>query len=226
MSDLIEAHSATAERPRILIIDDDQKDRADIGEYAESLGYQPKDACTVEDAKLRISEAEENKIPFTLATIDRNFETGQQKGGRFREKSILRYIKSNYPYIACIMITGEPVRPDEVLDLRDDYDLDYYLEKARLDEDTFAKAVKRAVARVRPLGSTDRRREVLQKTLEKRKDIYAICLGNLASAEKKKALQGMNVGVDVENEIKLYSTQLREAEDMVRATEEEIKRLG
>ncbi len=39
---------------------------------------------------------------------------------------MIDYIKEHHPYIACVVASGEKALPDDVLDLRDEHQLDYY----------------------------------------------------------------------------------------------------
>jgi CheY-like chemotaxis protein len=209
---------------RILIIDDDPHWCKTIGMYVEALRHIRKSVSNFEEAKVAIKEAEENKNPFSIAIIDRQFKVGEDKTKTPFGTDILRYIKSQYPYIACIMVSADVVPYEDFFDLRDE--LDYYVPKHRLDSTTLENAIAKAMGRVRPLGSTDRRHEVLKEALEKYRDICAIYTHNLAVVERQKAQKGIDVSVDIENQIETYEIRLREANDKVRQIKEEIRQLG
>ena len=211
---------------RILIIDDDEDWRKRIRMYANLSKYDSELAGSFEEVQLMIKRAEEDDFPFSVATIDLRFELGKDRTISLEGQDILQYIKSEYPYIACIMISSSPVVAHEILDLRDDYGLDYYISKDRLGQKMLANAVGRAIQRVRPLGNIDRRREVLAKTLEKYKDICAIYNDHRAAVEKKRAEKGINAPVDLDYEIEHYKERFEEFIEKVRETEQEINRLS
>ena len=138
---------------RILIIDDEPDWCETIGLCAEALGHTWKSANNFEEAKIAIKEAEEDEAPFSVATIDMAFEVGRRKTQTPLGKGILRYIKLKHPYIACIMVSGSPEVPHQVLNLRDAYELDAYISKDRFDLDTFPDKIAQAIKRVRPVGN-------------------------------------------------------------------------
>jgi ActR/RegA family two-component response regulator len=215
-----------AARPhKILIIDDDKYWRKTIRRFAQLLRYDSKTVEGYEDAGAELRQAEEEGCPFSVATIDMGFEVGEQKMMSPLGKEILRYIKSEHPYVACIMVSGSGVAAHEILDLRDDYGLDYYVSKARLDRDMLDRAITRATGRVRPLGNIERRLEMLKQTLEICKDICVQYAYDLAIVEQRKAEKGVDVSVDVENQIVAYRARLEEAREKVQETEEEIREI-
>lgn len=214
-----------ADRPhKILVIDDDQAWRNQIGIYAGQLKYNVETASSYEDAKSKLKEAEEEGTPFSVATIDMQFKVGEERTSTPCGEMILEHIKSEHPYVACIMISAR-TEADEVLDLRDDYDLDYYIPKDRLGKKTLRKAVARAMRRVRPLGNIERRLEMAKKTLGILKGNCLLCAYNLAEVEQKKAQRGIDVSVSIENEIRTYKTMLEHFREGVRQTEEEIREI-
>jgi len=221
MSELKAASITTGQPFKILIIDDDPLDIQLLGMNAQTLGYLWQSASNVNEALLAIKEAEEREESFVVATIDMEFETA--RSGKGFGKTILRNIKSSYPNIACIIISGSGVTAHEVLDLRDDYGLDYYISKDRLDLDTLERGIRKALNRVRPLRSIEARRKVLEETLEKYKDVCAIYAQNLAKVQEKKAKRGSDVSVDIENQIEDFAEQLEKARNKVQELEEEIK---
>lgn len=214
------------EQPRILIIDDDPLFHGLIGGTAEMLGYTWQAANNLNEAMLALREAETHETPFAVVTIDMKFEMG--KGGEqvLLGKTILRQIKAAYPNIACIIISGSGVPAHEVLNMRDDYGLDYYISKDRLEPETLDRGIKRALERIRPLKNTEVRRVKLEKALEKYKDICAIYVHNLAQMEEKKAQKGIDVSVDIENQIELYQEKLQAAQHKVKVLTVEIQQLG
>jgi CheY-like chemotaxis protein len=142
---------ATSQEPlKVLIVDDDQLWRETISRGFRILGHEPEYAGDFEEAIAKIDAARGEGIPFSVATIDMRFEIGSQSDtsanrlGISYGNQILQYIKKRYPGMACIMISGSGVTPEMVLDLRDEYDLDYFIQKDRFFE---PKMLERAVAR-------------------------------------------------------------------------------
>jgi len=208
----------------ILIVDDEPIWHTLIGGLAEQLGHTWQSAINFEEVKARIMEAEENQNPFSVVTIDVIFKVGEDKQPfDLGTEMILQYCKSQHPYLACILISASADITHKLLYLRDDYKLDWYVSKGRLNKGTFAEAIARAIGRVRPLGSTDRRREVLEEALERYRDICTTYIGNLAVVEQQKAKKGIDVSVEIENQIEAYNAKLEEAKDKLREIEEELK---
>jgi DNA-binding NarL/FixJ family response regulator len=141
----------TQKHLKILVIDDDPDCQNTIGIYAELLEHTWEGASTYDEAKRAIENAEKCGAPFAVATIDMKFTIGKFEVGKPTTAlgtGILQYIKKNYPYIACIMVTAEV--PPQLLDLRDEHKLDAYISKDRLDQDSLAEAIRKALERVKP----------------------------------------------------------------------------
>lgn len=149
MSELSTASPSPRELFRLIVIDDDIDWCRILRITVQSMGHSLDTANTLEEAMLKIQQAEDAQQPYDVALIDMNFEMGKQRIAIPRGKEVVQYVKQHHPYMACIILSGSGVTPDSVLDLRDDYDLDYYVQKDRFDLDTFSKALERAVTRVR-----------------------------------------------------------------------------
>ena len=210
---------------KIIIIDDDREWCQVLGEMTSILGYNADKAHTLEEAQLRITEAEEKNVPYAIAILDMNFETGKSNIEVSRGKEILKYIKGHYPHIACIMISGAGKDFDEILDLRDDYDLDYYLGKERVEIDKLSKALLKAKQRTNPLKNRARRQKILQDSLEKWDSTKIILTSNLGEARIRKAKEGLQVSIRTLNEIKEYETELLEVEERIIAIKKELEAL-
>ncbi len=209
---------------KVLVVDDDPLFHRLIVPNISKWGYVCESVTDRDSAMLALQQAEEDNSPFSIVTVDMNFVVGKTEMPL--GKTLPQEIKSQYPYIACIMISGSGVSAHEVLDLRDDYNIDYYIAKDRFDPDTFNKGIKRALERVRPLGNVERQRELLLETLERYKDLWVIYRNNLAMVELKKAQKGIDVSVDIENQIEIFQRKLGEAAEKIREIEQEIKRLS
>jgi CheY-like chemotaxis protein len=141
------AHGA---KLKLIVIDDDLDWCQTLSLVVRSVGHALDIAQTLEDAKQKLMLAEEQQAPYVAAFIDMNFEMSVATGsGRlalpFGQEAI-RFIKANHPLVACIMVSGDVMTPDQVLDLRDEFDLDYYVQKDRLE--ILDKALARALQRV------------------------------------------------------------------------------
>jgi len=211
--------------PKILVVEDDIEWCNLIQVMARTLGYLVDFANDLESVQSKIIDADKADDPFLVATIDINFEFGKKNIETPLGKEILKYIKQHYPYIACIAISGIPITPDSVLDLRDEFSLDYYIQKQKFDSTQFKHAVEKVLDRVNPLGSKEKRRSILEQSLEKWRDVYAIYSRNLAIASKREALKGIDADIGIRNEIAIYSEKLRELNKTIQEIEEELRKL-
>lgn len=210
---------------KVLIVDDDPLfHKLIVPNIAKWGGYICQATADTDEAMRLIKAAEAENAPFSVVTIDMNFVVSniEMPIG----KTLIQDIKAEYPYIACIMVSGSGLSAHEVLDLRDDYGIDYYISKDRFDPDTFERGVKRALNRVRPLRNTAERRKLLEATLERYKDTYAIYLHNLSIVETQKAQQGLEVSVNLENQIKLYTEKVAQIQAQIQAITAEINALA
>lgn len=133
---------------KLLVVEDEQDWRDIIATSARILGYTVVTASNFTELQAALSKAEASDDPFTAATIDFMFNVSGGQKESLQGKQILRYIRTNYPNIACITITGaRDITPDQILDMRDEYDLDYYIYKPTLDADSLQRAVEKALSR-------------------------------------------------------------------------------
>jgi DNA-binding NtrC family response regulator len=214
----------SVDKLRIIIIDDEEDWGSMLKTVAESLGHSADYVKKLQDAQDKIKIADERKEPYSIATIDRNFKTGEKGIEVARGIEVLNFIKSNYKYIACIMVSGHTVLPDEVLDLRDKYDLDYYLQKDRVEIGSFKKAIERAVQRIRPKDSKERLR-LLKDSLDKWLGIHDEFFKNLSHYTLISAKKGMDVDVMTINGISQCKSGIEEAENYIKSIKEEIEGL-
>ena len=124
---------------RIIVIDDNQDWCDVVGKMAKGLGYAADSAGTPEDAYAKIEKAHKGGEPFRVAIVDMRFEVGKIEISLGRD--VIKLIKDNYPEIACVLSSGETHSPKDVLDLRDDYGLDYYLAKTDIERDALNYAI-------------------------------------------------------------------------------------
>lgn len=129
---------------KIIVIDDNPDWCIAVNQWAAKLGYFVDSAGTPEDAYKKIARAQKDNAPFRIAIVDMRFEV-DNIGNISLGRDVIKEIKDNYPYIACILSSGETHSPKDVLDLRDDYGLDYYLPKLEIDRDTLNYAINRAL---------------------------------------------------------------------------------
>jgi CheY-like chemotaxis protein len=208
---------------RIIIIDDDPDWRKTLGEYSKLLGHIPDVADSLDDAKTKIGEAEKNGDPYSVALLDMNFEIGKTKIPVPQGKQVIKHIKTHHPYIACIMVSGSTeVTPDFVLDLRDECDLDYFLEKQHISDELLFKAIQKATRRISPVGDPNSHTRVLKDSLEKWKSIYYLYENNLSRAKEKEAIKGIDVDTITVHEIERYQLMLNEAKVQIIKIQDEI----
>ena len=209
---------------RLIIIDDEYNWCTMLSHMARSLGHSVDTATTPEEAQVMVRQAEAAGQPYTVAVIDLHFKIGKLALSRGQE--LIQYLKQNHPTIACVVASGQKVQPDSVLDLRDDYDLDYYVQKDRISLDIFRKAIQKALARIDPSESEEARSRLLHKTLEKWEYVRLIAYNNLANVKEREAMKGINVDVTTLNEIMQYEARLAEADEHVRSLSQELTTLG
>jgi DNA-binding response OmpR family regulator len=132
---------------KILIIEDDQDYTGVVEMTAKMLGYTVQSATNLTQAQTLLKQAEDAREPFDVATIDYLIRMGPQQREASLGKQIISYVRASHPYVGCIVLTGSGITADTVLDLRDDYDLDYYIEKTKFDQDSLKRAVEKALRR-------------------------------------------------------------------------------
>ena len=211
-----------AKRINIIIMDDDLDWCETISQTARLLGHNPDAVTTLEAAHAKIQEAYNAENPYEVAVIDLNFETGEEKTKVPRGKETLRFVKTRHPYMACLIVSGVSTNASNILDLRDDYGLDYYVQKDRFDIDTFSNAIEKSLRRVEPVAMDILRVSDLEKTIEKWKNVRLVLLGDLASVRERAALKGIDIDVGTQNEILRYEKQLVKVEKQIAALKEEL----
>jgi CheY-like chemotaxis protein len=201
--------------PRLLVIDDDPEWCSLLQAVAASVGYHLDIAHSLEIAKLELAEAVEKQIVYAAAIIDMNFELASTGMDYPRGKEVVQFIKSNYPKIACVMVSGVPMSPGDVLDLRDNYDLDYFVEKDRCDLDVFNQALKKALHRVEVRYNPQTQENELRATLASWERTQLSLSQSLAIVQEREAKMGLAVDVKTVNEINHYRENLQEAEKKI-----------
>jgi ActR/RegA family two-component response regulator len=225
MYDLLGGRSAPREPLRLIAIDDEADWCALLASTARVLGYMLDSASTLEEAVLKIQAAEAQERPYHGAIVDMNFETGKRKIELPRGKEVVQYLKSKYAYMACIMVSGAGVPPETVLDLRDDFDLDYYLRKDYFDIETFDRALQKAIRRSRAVRSGGHYAQRLQLLLRQWQGIALQTNTNLAVVRERQALKGLDVDVATLNEIERYTLELNEVRAHIKELEQQIAAL-
>ena len=226
MLDLLGGRNGPREPLRLIAIDDEADWCALLGSTARLLGHTLDSASTLEEAVLMIQAAEAQERPYHGAIVDMNFETGKRKIELPRGKEVVQYLKAKYSSMACIMVSGAGVSPETVLDLRDDFDLDYYLRKDYFDIETFDRALQKAIRRVRAVRSGEYSAQQLQLLLRQWQGIALQTSRNLAVMRERQALKGLDVDVATLNEIKRYTLELDEVRAHVKELEQQIATLG
>jgi len=216
------AVDSTNDIVRILMVDDDPDWCTTLRLMSEALGYEFESVSTPEEVQIKLVNADNEGQSFSVAAVDMNFITGKTKIEAARGKEIIRYIKKHHPHVACLVITGIDLSADHVLDLRDDYDLDYYLQKDRIDLDTYSKAIQKAQNRAQMYRKPGFQLALLKDALQKWRSVYANGVKNLAYAKEREAMKGIDVDVATRNEITLYTERVAEAEKQIANIQKEI----
>lgn len=212
----------TGTKIKVIVIDDDHvwcdtvKDISTI-----ALGYTVETSHSLEDAIVKIQEALTQNVPFSVAIVDMHFEVGKIQVRRGKE--VIKHIKDNHPYIACIISSGIGLTPADVLDMRDDYGMDYCLPKEEIEVDTLKKSIEKALKRIVSGGSLEQRRHKLSSALEKLQNARATYLENLAELSLREAKQG-SLGVDLAtmHQIEDHKAKLGELEHQIDSLKLEI----
>jgi ActR/RegA family two-component response regulator len=212
----------THKQLKIIIMDDDEVWCTTISQMARLMGHNAETAVTLEDAHQKIQNAYNTNNPYHVAVVDLNFEIGKHKVEVPRGKETIRFIKTRHPYMACVVVSGAPFTPDNVLDMRDEYGLDYYLQKDRFDLDTFSRAIEKSLRRVNPVEDLDNQRNNLKEVLDRWKNVRIILLNDLGKAREREALKGIDSDVATQNEIERYTRQIGEVEKTIALLEKEI----
>jgi ActR/RegA family two-component response regulator len=152
---------------RVLIIDDDAGWRTTLATYFRLRRWEVEEAASSTEAEAKSDAALQAGRPFTLATVDMGFViggVGQATAESIHSPSlempmgghILNYLKSRHPYIACVMISGyKELTIEDVIDLRDDHNLDYFIHKHRVNthlDETIRKALQRVEQSLTPFA--------------------------------------------------------------------------
>jgi ActR/RegA family two-component response regulator len=214
----------TAKQLKILIMDDDEVWCQTIGQMARLMGHNAETATSLEEAHEKIQNAFNNHDPYHIAIVDLNFSVGVGKAKTAvpRGKETIHFIKTRHPYMACMVVTGADFTPDNVLDMRDEYGLDYYLQKDRFDLDTFSRAIEKSLRRVQPARKTGSLQNSLQEALARWKNVQALLLNDLGKVKEREAFKGIDADVGTRNEIERYARQIGEVEKTIALLEKEL----
>lgn len=150
--------TADGKLPRVLILEDSKEFGQLLKRFISLMKCEATVAETYESAVEALVLSEEIGEPFSIATIDRRFVVGEGNNAVeiLQGTTFLRYIKVEFPYIACLMISGESITPSQTLDLRDYFSLDYYLSKDKISPVEVAKGILRAVEHCKAVNNQDR----------------------------------------------------------------------
>jgi CheY-like chemotaxis protein len=136
----------TPDALRLLLVDDDQDYCTNMRILVAALKHSVDVANTIEDAQHKLRQAESEGAPYAIAIIDMNFKRGRTTF--VQGTQLIDHIHAHHPYVACVVASGDRVEPDKVLDLRDEHQLDYYLQKERISPEKIQKAIQRCRERM------------------------------------------------------------------------------
>ncbi len=133
--------------PKILVIDDNKEFCDLLATHLRVIKCHPVITTDPNEVISILVEAEKHGEPFSAATIDMRYDVtlGNESLELLQGTRIVEEIKAHCPYVGCLMITGETIFPQEMLlDWRDNFGLDYWLSKDKLDMTKVAVGIKRA----------------------------------------------------------------------------------
>lgn len=211
-----------------LIVMDDKADWCDtISQTASLLGHSADAVMTLVEARQKIQEAYNEGDPYDLIVIDLNFDVGETAMQVPRGKEILHFVKTRHPYMACLILSGVSIFASEVLDLRDDNNLDYFMQKDQFDIDTFSRAVSRSMQHLQSQLHTQKPRVTqtgrLENVLLKWEGVRNVLYSDLATVHERAALKGIDVDVATKNEIEQYDKQIQKVERTIARLERALK---
>lgn len=133
---------------KIIVIEDNEVIAEILLAMFQEMGHRVQWAAMPEDAFEMIEQAHVSDDAFTVASVDKLFPVGQLGDQFALGERVTRRIKRDFPYIATVMITGEPHTAQEILELRDDYGVDQFLQKDGIGINALQSAIERATGRV------------------------------------------------------------------------------
>ncbi len=221
---------------KALIIDDEQIFHDLIGEYFKLLSIDYTAVYSFDEAAKEIVKASKDGKPFSIVTIDNELKIGNST---YRlGKNVLQRLKLGSEFahlnLGCIMITATRFSEREVLNLRDKFGLDYFIPKDELDIESLKEGVTAVstpnkaqfdIDKLIEMPGNERRLIMLNETLNIYKNICLVQDRNLAILKEKKAKQGGEASLRIENEIQESEENLKEAEKKVFEIENCIEEL-
>lgn len=213
----------TTKKIKVIIIDDNHDWCSTVKIMCQTLGYVADTSYNLEDAVVKIQNALTEDNPFSVAMVDMRFEVGAISVKRGKE--VVKFIKESHPYIACIISSGAVLKPKEVLDLRDDYGVDYFLPKDEIEPDTLKEAFEKALKQISSGGTVEQRKRRLNAALERLQNAQAIYLENMASLLEREAKKGIDVDLVTKHEIDDHRERLKDIKTQIEALKLEIEQL-
>jgi len=121
---------------RLLVIDDDVEYCEEILKVTvEGLGHTVVITNNFKDAKQKLEFSEQSQELFDIAIIDMNLGVYSSRLGN----EISEFITHNYPYIGCILLSGE--KDLDIMRLQRLYGIDDYISKLWFDIERFREAL-------------------------------------------------------------------------------------
>lgn len=129
-------HPESDKQLRMLVIDDDLEYCEKILKLTvENLGHTLDIANNFQDAKQKLEVADQGQQPFDIAIIDMNLGAYTSRLGNEISEFIIQY----YPYIGCILLSGE--KDLDPMRLQRRYGFDDYVSKLWFDIERFREAL-------------------------------------------------------------------------------------
>ncbi len=215
--------AANKEGIKILVMDDKADWCDTISQTARILGHSADVAMNLEDTRSMIQKAYNEGSPYDLVVIDLIFSVGDAPKGVPRGKEILHFVKTRHPYMACLILSGVSLFASEVLDLRDDNGLDYFIQKDQFDIDTFSRAIDRSLQHLKAQRPQKSETGDLNNVIKKWEVVRNILYSDLAGAQERAAKKGIDVDVATKHEIADYEKQIEKVEETIERLEKAMK---
>ncbi|MEM7343021.1 MAG: response regulator [Chloroflexota bacterium] len=216
--------SKSETKGHVLIVDDQERWRKTIAQLLKLRKYTSSEASDMMSALEKL-ESE----TFDVVTLDMQFE---DHGDAFGE-TLLELVRSEYPHIACVMISGSIDSFSKVSDLTSKaHGLGAFIHKNELTPSELEKAIERAQQAIEDQQSEPQADTLIQehekylRELEKRliseKNALARHYSHLSKTEEKASKYGLDVPIKLTNEIEEYQARIEKDEEDIEAIQTEI----
>jgi hypothetical protein len=117
---------------RVLLVFDDPDWLSMMKLVVATIGYIVDGAKSIEEMILKLEDARRKGNPYSIVITELIFYTGHNGIEVRHGKEIALFLKSNYSNVKCIVMTHN-IAAEEILELRDEYNVAYVVEKAHVE---------------------------------------------------------------------------------------------